>query len=185
MSRLCLGSGLVRGVSVWHALGKPLSNCQPTLPLTQPHRLFSDRVVTVLVGPHEMKWCLHENLLSSVSDFFKSAFNSGFKESVEGKISMPEDDPQAFELFVRWLYIRTLVPQAVTSPSTTANLLFRPASSGAAACIHESLHLYVLASKLLIEDLENVCVDIAHAYYGVGMRRPDIKDGTSDQTIVT
>ncbi|ROV97720.1 hypothetical protein VMCG_07433 [Cytospora schulzeri] len=143
--------------------------------MPQVDRLFSDRVVTILVGPHEVKWCLHENLLSGVSDFFKSAFNSGFKESIEGQITMPEDDPQAFELFVRWLYMRTLVPQAVTSPTTTANLLFRHAG-GAAACINDSLHLYVLASKLLIEDLENACVDIAHAYYGVGMRRPDIKD---------
>lgn len=132
-----------------------------------------------------MKWVLHENLLSSVSDFFKSAFNSGFKESIEGQISMPEDDPQAFECFVRWLYIRTLVPQAAASPTTTASLLFRPTPSGAAACIHESLHLYVLASKLLIEDLENICVDIAHAYYGVGMRRPDIKDGTNRQRHAT
>lgn len=147
-------------------------------------RLFSDRVVTVLVGPHEMKWCLHENLLSGVSDFFRSAFNSGFKESVEGKITMPEDDPQAFELFVRWLYMRTLVPQAVTSPATIANLLFRHVSNGAAACIHEALHLYVLASKLLIEDLENACVDIAHAYYGVGMRRPDIKEGRKQNPII-
>jgi hypothetical protein len=140
--------------------------------------------VTVLVGPHEMKWCLHENLLSGVSDFFRSAFNSGFKESVEGKITMPEDDPQAFELFVRWLYMRTLVPQAVTSPATIANLLFRHVSNGAAACIHEALHLYVLASKLLIEDLENACVDIAHAYYGVGMRRPDIKEGRKQNPII-
>ncbi|KAK7746626.1 hypothetical protein SLS53_001811 [Cytospora paraplurivora] len=153
------------------------TSVEPEMPRVD--RLFSDRVVTILVGPHEIKWCLHENLLSGVSDFFKSAFNSGFKESVEGKITMPEDDPHAFELFVRWLYTRALMPEAVKPPTTTtANVLLGRHFPGgtAAACIQDYLHLYVLASKLLIEDLENACVDMAHAYYGVGMRRPDITD---------
>lgn len=162
--------------------------------LTPSHRLFSERVVTILVGPHQIKWCLHENLLSGVSDFFKSAFNSGFKESVEGRITMPEDDPHAFELFVRWLYIRAVTPEAATglaatgltatTATTTTNALLgrqltgaAGATSAAATCMRDHLHLYVLASKLLIEGLENDCVDMAHAYYGVGMRRPDIKDG--------
>ncbi|KUI67481.1 hypothetical protein VM1G_03303 [Cytospora mali] len=144
----------------------------------QVDRLFSDRVVTILVGPRGTKWCLHENLLSGVSDFFKAAFNSGFKESLEGKMAMPEDDPYAFELFVRWLYIRTVMPEAVTCSRTTANaLLSRHFTTGVAApCIRDYLHLYVLASKLLIEDLENACVGMVYAYYGEGMRRPGIKD---------
>lgn len=184
---LCVKTNALEGIGNPPPLSPYRGNHQPTDASHNTYRLFSDRVVTILVGPHETKWCLHENLLSGASEFFKSAFNSGFKESLEGKITMPEDDPHAFELFVRWLYTRALMPEAVKPPAATAAtttasaLLGRHFPGGAAAaCIQDYLHLYVLASKLLIEDLENACVDMAHAYYGVGMRRPDIKDGTND-----
>lgn len=134
------------------------------------------------MGPSEVQWRLHENLLSGISDFFKSAFNSGFKESLEDKLAMPEDDPSSFELFVRWVYIRTLTPAAVSNSTLAANVLLgKDFTAGpSTACIQDYLRLYILASKLLVEELENACVDMAHAFYSVGMRRPDIKDGTSD-----
>ncbi|KAK7723776.1 hypothetical protein SLS64_000107 [Diaporthe eres] len=141
-------------------------------------RLFSERVVTVLVGPSEVQWRLHENLLSGISDFFRSAFNSGFKESLEDRLAMPEDDPHSFELFIRWLYIRTLTPTAVSNSTLAANVMLGKdfTAGSSTACIQDYLRLYVLASKVLVEELENACVDMAHAFYSVGMRRPDIKD---------
>lgn len=140
--------------------------------------------MTVLVGPSEVQWRIHENLLSGISDFFRSAFNSGFKESLEDRLTMPEDDPHAFELFIRWLYIRTLTPTAVSSSTLAANVMLGKdfTASSSTACIQDYLRLYVLASKVLVEELENACVDMAHAFYSVGMRRPDIKDGTGDHS---
>lgn len=145
---------------------------------TAVERLFSDRVVTVLVGPSEVQWRLHENLLSGISDFFRSAFNSGFQESIEDKLTMPEDDPHSFELFVRWLYIRALTPSAVSNSTTSAHVMLGKDFTGGSstACIQDYLKLYVLASKVLVEELENACVDMAHAFYSVGLRRPDVKD---------
>lgn len=61
---------------------------------------FSKDIVTVLVGPVEVEWKLHSNLLASRSDFFKSAFNENWKEGQEKTLRLPEDDPRAFELFV-------------------------------------------------------------------------------------
>lgn len=136
--------------------------------------------MTVLVGPSEVQWRLHENLLSGISDFFRSAFNSGFKESLEDRLAMPEDDPHSFELFIRWLYIRTLTPTAVSNSTLAANVMLGKdfTAGSSTACIQDYLRLYVLASKVLVEELENACVDMAHAFYSVGMRRPDFKDGT-------
>lgn len=138
--------------------------------------------MTVLVGPSEVQFSIHENLLSGISDFFRSAFNSGFKESLEDKLTMPEDDPHSFELFVRWLYIRTLTPTALCNSTVSANVMLGKdfTAGSSTACIQDYLRLYVLASKILVEELENACVDMAHAFYSVGMRRPDIKDGMDD-----
>lgn len=95
---------------------------------------------------------------------------------------MPEDDPHSFELFVRWLYIRTLTPAAVSNSTLAAGILLGKdfTAGSSTACIQHYLRLYVLASKVLVEELENACVDMAHAFYSVGMRRPDIKDGKGD-----
>ena len=157
--------------------------------------------MTIFVGPARTKWSLHENLLSATSDFFRTAFNGGFKESADDTLALPEDDPQAFELFVRWLYGKALSPaagglnnsagagstSAVASGSanTTAALSSATASASLTillppdrcrTTIQDYLRLYVLASKLLVEELENTVVDIAQGYYKVGTRRPDIRD---------
>lgn len=152
--------------------------------------LFSERVVTVHVGPSQTTWRLHENLLSSSSDFFRSAFNSGFLESHEDKLLLPEDDPAAFELFVRWLYGRAIVsppPASAASGSGSAgggggarsqqasatSLLFQAL---APPPIQTWLRLYALACKLMVEELENICAGAAWRYYSVGTRRPDVRD---------
>lgn len=155
-----------------------------------------------MVGPSQTVWRLHENLLSGTSDFFRAAFNSGFKESLEDRLLLPEDDPQAFELFVRWLYARAL--QGLTgAPEMNAELqLFGSSTSSTSSSsrrdpgflfstsvttpipstasppinIQDCLRLYALATKLLVEDLENICVDVAARYYKVGTRRPEIRD---------
>lgn len=154
---------LATGISLFaKVLSSIPTNAQPSL--------FSERVVTVLVGPSRTTWRLHENLLSCSSDFFKSAFNAGFKETFEDRLALPEDDPHAFELFVRWLYARATTPP--------------PGGAAAAALslhtphplIQTWLRLYALACKLMVEELENTCVDAAWRHYNVGMRRPDIRD---------
>ena len=56
-------------------------------------------------GDYSQTWSLPKNLLTHVSPFFAAALNGPFSESNSNKISLPEDDPAAFELFVQWLYI--------------------------------------------------------------------------------
>lgn len=142
--------------------------------------LFSERVVTILVGPSRTTWRLHENLLSSSSDFFRSAFNSGFKETFDDQLTLPEDDPQAFELFVRWLYTRAMSPPGGAGTSASASASTSTSTPPSFITSHPPiqtwLRLYVLACKLLVAELENICVNAAWRYYNVGTRRPDIRD---------
>lgn len=131
--------------------------------------------MTVHVGWPQTTWRIHENLLSASSDFFKAAFHSGFREAIEDQLSLPADDPQAFELFVRWLYARALSPSG-GNDNTAAVAAAAAALSSPPPPIQTWLRLYALACKLMIEELENLCVDAAGRYYSVGTRRPDIKD---------
>ena len=49
-------------------------------------------------------WSLPQSLISHFSPFLKAACERDFKERQEGRINLPEDDPEAFSRFVEWLY---------------------------------------------------------------------------------
>jgi hypothetical protein len=53
-------------------------------------------MVHVYVGPDRKLFIFPETLLCDRFEFFKSAFQSGFRESMEKAIDLPEDDPVAF-----------------------------------------------------------------------------------------
>lgn len=61
-------------------------------------------MVDVLIGEKRAHWHLHEKLLCAASPFFNAAINSLFREGVEKKVVMQEDDTAVFTLFVQWLY---------------------------------------------------------------------------------
>ncbi|KAL8893561.1 MAG: hypothetical protein Q9192_005144 [Flavoplaca navasiana] len=63
-------------------------------------------VVTVRVGSGEevKSWAIHKGLLTHHSPFFAAALNGSFKESTSNVVELIEDSPEAFKLFVYWLY---------------------------------------------------------------------------------
>ena len=67
-------------------------------------------MVDIYVGPSKQHFHLHKNLLCSKVDYFRKMFESSFKEGVEQAATLPEDDPNAFALFVQWLYQESLTP---------------------------------------------------------------------------
>lgn len=105
----------------------------------------SHKLVKVHVGPKRKLWDLHEDLLCDRSEYFRSAFQGGFKEATEKQIHLKEEDPEAFALFVDWLYGRTLAP----GPNASKNR-----SDG-----ERFLRLYCLAEFLGIEALMNTAID--------------------------
>ncbi len=67
--------------------------------------------ITVKVGVKELDgrtFGIHKDLVCAKSPFFRAAFNGQWKESKEGAVELPEDDPDAFELWVNWIYKHTL-----------------------------------------------------------------------------
>lgn len=47
---------------------------------------------------------VHEDVLCSSSDFFNAALSKGWKERRSGRIDLPDNDPEAFTIYARWLY---------------------------------------------------------------------------------
>lgn len=65
-------------------------------------------MAVVLVGPEKKRFEIHKGLVCSRSEFFKAAFTGNFKESTDGILTLPEDDPAPFKHFVHWLYTGSL-----------------------------------------------------------------------------
>ena len=50
-------------------------------------------------------WHLPKALLTRNSPFFAAALNGSFAEAKSNSVTMPEDDPEVFRLWVQWLYL--------------------------------------------------------------------------------
>jgi hypothetical protein len=57
-------------------------------------------MVQIYVGPNRALWVLPEHALCDRVNFFKSAFQTGFRESSEKVLELPEDCPVAFEYVI-------------------------------------------------------------------------------------
>ena len=63
-------------------------------------------MITLLVGEQKVPFHVHMDILCRSSSFFESAFMGPghFKETSEKSMTLPEDDPQAFDSLIQWLY---------------------------------------------------------------------------------
>jgi hypothetical protein len=104
-------------------------------------RAIGNKLITIYVGPKRREFVVHKNLICQTSDFFSKAFTGGFQEAQENSMHLPEDDPNAFSLFIDWIY-RSKIP-ARYSKKHKATLY----------------NLYIFAEKVCLEDLGNAAMD--------------------------
>jgi hypothetical protein len=104
-------------------------------------RTMGDEVVSIYVGPKRKKFLVHKKLICEASDFFSKAFTGGFQEAQENSMHLPEDDPNAFALFIDWIY-RSKIPKG-KKQEDQATLY----------------NLYIFAEKLCLDDLANATMD--------------------------
>lgn len=67
-------------------------------------------MVEILVGPSEHAFRVHKTVLCGKIPYFDKMFNGGFKEAQEQYANLPDDDPDAFGLFLEWLYVGRIPP---------------------------------------------------------------------------
>lgn len=123
----------------------------------------------IVVGNAEIQqeFFVHKRLLCERSQYFCRMLQGGFREAREGVVSMPEDCPLAFEVFVNWLYagfVPSLSPKLVRSSSritllvkfhVLAEKLILPETVKAAVLDH-ILYLFKQRERFLLSDLKYV-----------------------------
>ena len=60
------------------------------------------------VGENKVIFTVHQHILTHSSEFFKRTINSGFRESVDKHLSMPEQDAALFNIYINWLCANSL-----------------------------------------------------------------------------
>ena len=79
---------------------------------------FNDEAIVFLVGTDAPKrFIVHESLIKPRSDFVRLALRGDWKEAQERTIPLPEDDPNIFSVYQRWLYAGLVH----TRPNSTAS----------------------------------------------------------------
>lgn len=78
--------------------------------LRKYYSLLTNDMVYIYVGPNCKCYYLHRELLRSASDFFRRHFTKRQSPGAlpEKECKLADTDPALFELFITWLYQRTL-----------------------------------------------------------------------------
>ncbi|KAI4250269.1 MAG: hypothetical protein L6R42_008785 [Xanthoria sp. 1 TBL-2021] len=103
---------------------------------------YNSPMVTLKVGSDRLPFYVHQNLLCEHSPFFAAALNGPFKESA-GSIQFTEDNVEAFERLIQWLYKRDFKTSPIGNTQVTANRY------------RELVQLYILADKFDMPLLRN------------------------------
>ncbi|KAF2219923.1 hypothetical protein BDZ85DRAFT_204867, partial [Elsinoe ampelina] len=103
-------------------------------------------MATVIVGPAQVKFLLHTELLVSVSPFFAAALQGHFAESASQTVTLPEEKPEMFEWFVQWLYTGSLSTAGATNCAPPQEYFLL-------------IDLYALSDRLLTTSMSNHIID--------------------------
>ncbi|KAH6672093.1 hypothetical protein B0J14DRAFT_86397 [Halenospora varia] len=83
-------------------------------------------MVDLYVGPSKHRFHVHRDILCTKIPYFAKMFGGGFVEATTNSAEFPEDEVQAFDLMLFWVYTGTLRPfkyikDTSTSSSNTYN----------------------------------------------------------------
>lgn len=117
--------------------------------LTRRSRLLSGPLLDIYVGPDQKHWALHQNLLTHHSRFFDEnhTVNGEHKRIKDGKLRLPEEDPDAFALLVKWMYQGRIEDVSRKPKDTQWEYAF--------AC----QKLYTLSITIGLVELQNLAID--------------------------
>jgi hypothetical protein len=64
----------------------------------------STSMAKIFVGKEKKMWYVHEAIICAKSEYFRKALQRCFKEGQEKEVHLGNDDPDAFSLFMDWMY---------------------------------------------------------------------------------
>ena len=112
-------------------------------------------LTTVVVGSQLTKFLVHTSKLREIP-FFRACLDAPMKESAEGIVNLPEDDPAAFSEILDWLY------QKKFDVDLSKICVGNPNESHDTAIVNlriTRVRTYMLASKLIMNPLQNAVID--------------------------
>lgn len=111
--------------------------------------LLAGPLLEVVVGSEQKRWHLHHNLLRYHSKFFEEDdVVIGEPERIrDGKVELPDEDPAAFRILVKWLYQGHIDDVSTKIKDQKWDYAF--------AC----QNLYLLCDRLGIPELKNQAID--------------------------
>lgn len=117
-------------------------------------------MINITVGPAEQQrtWMLPKALLSHHSEFFRAALEHNFKEGIERKVTLLEDDPRDFEMFVYWLHFQGL----------PIDFLLVAADRMKVDDAWLGFRLWVLGDKLLAPEFQNLIMHSIYSFHDSG-----------------
>ncbi len=100
-------------------------------------------IILIIVGKQKAKFGVHKKVLVRSSAFFEGCFRARMKEAEENTVILPEDDPEAFEIVVDWMY----------------------GGRSLQGHLYDTLVIsYLLADKLFMRDLQNAIIDLFRTF---------------------
>ena len=107
-------------------------------------------MVDIYVGPKSQLFRVHKSFLTSKISFFEKMFSGEFKEAKENKATFPEDDPEAFEILIEWVYTGILRPLDHLTDGMGNKIEDK---DGFFSLTWKFFRTYILANKLCINSL--------------------------------
>jgi hypothetical protein len=129
-------------------------------------------MATILVGPEETKFVVHQALLCDKSPYFAKALTGAFEESKTGIVKLEDISPFLFNILVSWLYYGKIVYTVSDNGSSVESEFadFRRGDELLAGGVNADdtstwpklllVELYVLADRLDIKELRTNAIDV-------------------------
>ena len=114
------------------------------------------------VHPRAAIFHVHQALLEAKSEWFKKALQPQFKEGIQKRVCLTDQDPDTFEIFIQWLYTGDFA----MPPSTTQPLL--------------PFHGCILGDFLQATDFTKCCMDHLFTTFAIGSKARAIEPKTVD-----
>jgi hypothetical protein len=105
--------------------------------------------VIVGTGSQQKQFMVHKQLLTERSLFFKKALSGNWIEAKERKVKLPEDDHEAFHVYVNLLYTDQISPVPASQPGD-----LDPVTTATNEHVRY-VNLYILADKLQDVETQN------------------------------
>ncbi|KAM0177283.1 hypothetical protein ACHAPC_000125 [Botrytis cinerea] len=137
----------------------------PTEQISSPNTLTSS-IITIVVGHEQRLFAAHEDVLC-LSSFFQSACRNQYMETINKRITLPDEEPEIFSSVLEYLYKGDYYPRLVHNKRKNTWELESGDGDGKESTIHhhsidgellKDTVIYCAAGKYGLEELQRLAL---------------------------